>query len=493
MLTIRAAARHPRAERLRHPVGAVEVDVDDLAELLGRLARRGHGGADAGVVDEHVGPAELGHRPLHDALAVLGLGHVGLDGDAAAAVGLDPLRVSSSRSARRAQMATSAPASARPSANATPRPEEAPVTIATLPSRRKRSRRFMARSVWKDPRSWHAPSRCSPASGPTCRSPSSPPSAASWGFDGLELACWGDHFDVDARARATPATAPSGASCSSATGSAAGRSATTSSARRSATRSTTRHQGDPAARGLGRRRPGGRARARRRAHEGHRARGRARSASQVVNGFTGSPIWHMLYSFPPNDFAEIERGYERVRRALGADHRRLRRRGRAVRARGAPDRDRLRLRRPRARRSPRSATGRASGSTSTRATSSTSSSTRPRSSTEFADRIYHVHVKDSIRRLDGRRSILGVAPQLRRGRPRLGLRLARPRRRRLRGALPRAQPRSATRARSRSSGRTPAWTASTAPRTRWRSCAGPTSPPRAWRSTPRSRATSRPG
>ena len=27
--------------------------------------------------------------------------------------------------------------------------------------------------------------------------------------------------------------------------------------------------------------------------------------------------------------------------------------------------------------------------------------------TEFADRIYHVHVKDSIKRLDGRRSILG--------------------------------------------------------------------------------------
>ena len=21
--------------------------------------------------------------------------------------------------------------------------------------------------------------------------------AASWGYDGLELACWGDHFDVD--------------------------------------------------------------------------------------------------------------------------------------------------------------------------------------------------------------------------------------------------------------------------------------------------------
>src|SRR3954465_10728613 len=44
------------------------------------------------------------------------------------------LRVSSSFSTRRAQIAMSAPASARPCANATPRPDEAPVTIATLPS-----------------------------------------------------------------------------------------------------------------------------------------------------------------------------------------------------------------------------------------------------------------------------------------------------------------------------------------------------------------------
>ena len=31
---------------------------------------------------------------------------------------------------------------------------------------------------------------------------------------------------------------------------------------------------------------------------------------KVVNGFTGSSIWHLLYSFPPNDWNEIEKGYE---------------------------------------------------------------------------------------------------------------------------------------------------------------------------------------
>lgn len=30
----------------------------------------------------------------------------------------------------------------------------------------------------------------------------------------------------------------------------------------------------------------------------------------VVPGFTGSPIWHLLYSFPPNDWQDIQAGYE---------------------------------------------------------------------------------------------------------------------------------------------------------------------------------------
>ena len=51
---------------------------------------------------------------------------------------------------------------------------------------------------------------------------------------------------------------------------------------------------------------------RRRAAE--RMKDTARAAAQFgvtqVNGFTGSSIWHLLYSFPPNDFAAIERGYE---------------------------------------------------------------------------------------------------------------------------------------------------------------------------------------
>ena len=166
---------------------------------------------------------------------------------------------------------------------------------------------------------------------------------AAWGFDGLELACWGDHFEVD-KAVADPGYAkgqrellerhglgvlgdrraprrPGGLRSAST-------SATARSCRRRSTATASRRAFAPRA--------------------AERMKDTARAAAQLgvtqVNGFTGSSIWHLLYSFPPNDFAAIERGIRGVRRALGADPRRVRRRGRALRPRGAPDRDRLRLR-----------------------------------------------------------------------------------------------------------------------------------------------------
>ena len=61
---------------------------------------------------------------------------------------------------------------------------------------------------------------------------------AGWGFDGLELACWGDHFEVDqALADNAYARGPARAA-RAARPRRAGRSARTSSARRSATAST---------------------------------------------------------------------------------------------------------------------------------------------------------------------------------------------------------------------------------------------------------------
>ena len=132
--------------------------------------------------------------------------------------------------------------------------------------------------------------------------------AGDWGFDGLELACWGDHFEVD-RALAEPDYVNSrrevleqnGLGCWALGAHLVGQAVCDPI--------DARHQGilPPDVWGDGE--PEG---VRRRAAQRlmDTARAAARLGVQQVNGFTGSSVWHQLYSFPPNDFDEIERGYE---------------------------------------------------------------------------------------------------------------------------------------------------------------------------------------
>ena len=126
----------------------------------------------------------------------------------------------------------------------------------------------------------------------------------------------------------------------------------------------------------------------------------------VVTGFTGSAIWHQLYSFPPNDWAQIERGYEDfaerwgpiidvfdaegVRFALEVHPTEIA--YDFVTTRKALDaidrREGFGINLDPSHFIPQFLDPAAFAS-------------------EFADRIYHVHVKDSQVMLDGRRSILG--------------------------------------------------------------------------------------
>ena len=62
--------------------------------------------------------------------------------------------------------------------------------------------------------------------------------ASGWGYDGLEIACWGDHFEVD-RALADPSYVASAGTCSTSTAWGCWRSPTTSSGRRCATTRST--------------------------------------------------------------------------------------------------------------------------------------------------------------------------------------------------------------------------------------------------------------
>ena len=132
--------------------------------------------------------------------------------------------------------------------------------------------------------------------------------AASWGFDGLELACWGDHFEVqraldedDYCQGRHDLLARHGLKVWAISNHLVGQAV--------CDRIDERHQAilSPSIWGDGD--PEG---VRQRAAEEMKdtARAAARLGVNVVNGFTGSSIWHLLYSFPPNSPEMIDAGYK---------------------------------------------------------------------------------------------------------------------------------------------------------------------------------------
>ncbi len=225
-----------------------------------------------------------------------------------------------------------------------------------------------------------------------------------WGFDGLELACWGDHLEVDKELAdagsvrsiheilernhlnvwALGAHLAGQCVCD---------------------RIDERHRailppevwgdGDPA---------GVQARAAERMKD--TALAAARLGVTQVNGFTGSSIWHLIYSFPPNDFAEIERAYERFAEAWSPIIDVFDAEGVRFGLEVHPTEiayDFVTTRKT------LDAIGNREGFGINLDPShfAHQSLDTAQFALEFADRIYHVHVKDSIKRLDGRRSILG--------------------------------------------------------------------------------------
>lgn len=131
--------------------------------------------------------------------------------------------------------------------------------------------------------------------------------ASAWGFDGLELACWGDHFDVS-RALSEDGycqgrhdlLARHGLKVWSISNHLVGQAVCDNI--------DVRHQAILPPHVWGDGDPEG---VRQRAAEEikNTARAAARLGVDTVNGFTGSSIWHLLYSFPPNDPSMIEAGF----------------------------------------------------------------------------------------------------------------------------------------------------------------------------------------
>jgi sugar phosphate isomerase/epimerase len=227
--------------------------------------------------------------------------------------------------------------------------------------------------------------------------------AQDWGFDGLELACWGDHFEVE-RALAEPdycrrkraLLERHGLGCWALGAHLVGQAVCDpiDARHRAILPPEVWGDGDPA---------GVRARAAERMKD--TARAAARFGVTQVNGFTGSPVWHWLYSFPPNDFDEIEKGYQRFAEVWGPILDVFDAEGVRFGLEVHPTEiayDFITTRKA------LDAIGRrpAFGINLDPSHLAHQFLDPAQFALEFADRIYHVHVKDAKRRLNGRRSIL---------------------------------------------------------------------------------------
>jgi len=131
------------------------------------------------------------------------------------------------------------------------------------------------------------------------------PLAKDFGYDGLELACWGDHMDLDQAAK-SKAYCEDQLAVLSANGLGCWALGNHLSGQLVCDRIDERHyafapaavKGDPKA-------------ARKWAIEMQKKAAKAARnlGVKVVTGFTGSPIWHLLYSFPPCLPGTLDAGY----------------------------------------------------------------------------------------------------------------------------------------------------------------------------------------
>jgi sugar phosphate isomerase/epimerase len=132
--------------------------------------------------------------------------------------------------------------------------------------------------------------------------------AKSFGYDGLELACWGDHFEVD-KALSDDGYVQSrwdilnkhGLKCFAISNHLVGQVVSDPII-------DERHKSILPPRLWGDGNPEG---VRRRAAQemADTARAAAKFGVKVVNGFTGSPVWHLIYRFPPTTDEMVDAGY----------------------------------------------------------------------------------------------------------------------------------------------------------------------------------------
>lgn len=131
--------------------------------------------------------------------------------------------------------------------------------------------------------------------------------AASWGYDGLELACWGDHLDVEKAAKDKKY-------CKKQIGILEkNRLKVWAISNHLAGQLVCDPNDDSRSDVFAPKKLAGSAEGKRKwAVEQMKLSAQAAEnmGVKVVNGFTGSPIWHMLYSFPPVPPSTLDAGFE---------------------------------------------------------------------------------------------------------------------------------------------------------------------------------------
>jgi sugar phosphate isomerase/epimerase len=143
------------------------------------------------------------------------------------------------------------------------------------------------------------------------------PKVKEMGFDGVELACWGDHFDVQA-ALNEPDYIPNlwalleanGLTCYAISNHLVGQAVCDLIDERHAAILSPAIYGDGEPEGVRQRAAKEMQDTARAARKFFDAKPGGAPERVVVNGFTGSSIWHLLYSFPPIVPGQIEAGFK---------------------------------------------------------------------------------------------------------------------------------------------------------------------------------------
>jgi len=143
------------------------------------------------------------------------------------------------------------------------------------------------------------------------------PKVKKMGFDGVELACWGDHFDVQAALNEPDYIAKKWAlleandlTCYAISNHLVGQAVCDLIDERHAAILSPEIYGDGDPEGVRQRAAKEMQDTARAARKFFDAKPRGAPERVVVNGFTGSSIWHLLYSFPPIVPGQIEAGFQ---------------------------------------------------------------------------------------------------------------------------------------------------------------------------------------